>query len=100
MTVYTKPEEVQAVQWLGDNLPALMALPQAKACLWWDRNEIGQEILFIVQRGFLKPVIKNDWVVVRPDFQFEVYSPDEMEKRFVFTGSEEIPEPIIQREEL
>jgi hypothetical protein len=96
MLVYTKPEQAQAVQWLGDNVSALMELPQAKACLWWDRNEIGQEILFIVQRGFMKPISKNDWVVVRADFQFEVYSHCEMGKRFVFTRNEGMQELLNQ----
>jgi hypothetical protein len=89
MTLYTKPEEVQAIQWLGDNLPAVMELPQAKACLWWDRNEIGQEMLFLIQRGYMKPVSKFDWIVVRAEFQFEIFSPDEMKERFVFIDSNE-----------
>jgi hypothetical protein len=93
MTVYTKPEEVLAVQWLGDNLPALMELPQAKACLWWDRNEIGQEMLFLVQRGFMKPVSINDWIVVSSDFQFEVCGPEEVNKKYDFSKEEKpVPE--------
>lgn len=77
MRCRTKPREVEAIRYTGDNYDEILALTQNHV-----NKEKYDDDLILVTDGWNIVVHVGDWIVKLDEYQFEVFGNDEFNESF------------------